>query len=94
MSIRTHKSGMPATVVAALSCVVFLLWGGSIKELIAVPLLLTLGCCWKGTKLQLRLVTHGWFLFPLPYCACVFIFYEVGVIKNQVFANPFSRVLL
>lgn len=91
MSIRTHKS---ATVVAALSCVVFLLWGDSIKELIVVPLLLTLACCWKGTKLQLRLLTHGWFQFPLAYCACMFIFYEVGAIKNQEFANLFSRVLL
>lgn len=59
-----------------------------------VPLLLTLGCCWKATKLQLRLLTHGWVLFPLAYYACMFIFYEVGAIKNQEFANLFSRFLL
>lgn len=79
---------MLATVVAALFCVVFVFWGGSIKELVIAPLLLTLGCCWKATKLQLRFFTHGWVLFPLAYCACMFVFYEVGVIKNQEFATP------
>lgn len=71
-----------------------LLWGSSIKELVIVSLVLTLGCCWKATELQLRLHTLGWVLFPLAYCACMFIFYEVGVINNQEFANLFSRFLL
>lgn len=83
---------MPASLVATLSCAVFLLWGGSLKELVIVPLLLTLGCCWKATKLQLRLLTPGWVLFSLAYCACMF--YEVVAIKNQELANLFSRFLL
>lgn len=83
---------MPATVVAPLSCVLLLLWGGSIKELVIVPLLLTLG--WKATKLQLRFLTNGWVLLPLAYCACMFILSEAGAIKNQEFANLFSRFLL
>lgn len=94
MFIGTHKTGMPATVVATLSCVLFLLWSGSVKELVIVPLVLTLGCCWKATKLQLRFLTSGWILLPLAYCACMFILYEAGAIKNQEFANLFSGFLL
>lgn len=63
MSIRTHKTGMPATVVAPLSCVLLLLWGGSIKELVIVPLLLTLGWKLQNCSLDFLLMAGSYYLW-------------------------------